>query len=380
MSAVEIDIDELRKLMEAAKARGTLEAGLDLCFQWAENANARIAELEQDLAYRKELAARWCSVAYKHGYEPCPDNPINASPTEAGAARAPEPDRPAIADWLDEQAQCLHDSHVWPPTGQILEPEIEEEVARVRQWATDLRSTNALSETTFQSRVQPWMQECFGAEIAGDRQERNHRFLEESLELVQACGCTADEAHQLVDYVFSRPVGEPHQETGGVMVTLAALCLANDLDMHRAGEDELARIWTKVPEIRLKHANKPPHSPLPATPDAATPLGDEQIDAAIRAWFNSRGSLYFTDPEDHPDWSTWRERMRGAVAALSTPALPMDELITEIVEDLRQGDDVMTLDDDPQPENWSEMVPLSTVESLLEKRLLAARHKGEGND
>ncbi|WP_255503068.1 hypothetical protein [Cupriavidus sp. UME77] len=115
----------------------------------------------------------------------------------------------------------------------------------------------------FQARVQPWMLECFGVEIAADAQERNHRFLEEALELVQACGATASEAHQLVDYVYGRPVGDKAQEVGGVMVTLAALCLAQGLDMHAAGETELARIWTKVEQIRAKQAAKPKHSPLP---------------------------------------------------------------------------------------------------------------------
>jgi len=109
----------------------------------------------------------------------------------------------------------------------------------------------------FQARVQPWMMACFGAMIAGDREERNHRFLEEALELVQSTGCTAHEAHQLVDYVYGRATGEPHQEVGGVMVTLAALCLANHLDMHDAAETELTRIWTKVEAIRAKQAAKP---------------------------------------------------------------------------------------------------------------------------
>jgi len=104
---------------------------------------------------------------------------------------------------------------------------------------------------------------CFGEKIAGDTDERNHRFLEEALELVQACSCTAHEAHQLVDYVYGRPVGEKGQEVGGVMVTLAALCLAQGLDMHTAGETELARIWTKVEAIRAKQAAKPKYSPLP---------------------------------------------------------------------------------------------------------------------
>lgn len=123
------------------------------------------------------------------------------------------------------------------------------------------------SREPFQQRVQPWLVACFGEMIAGDREERNHRFLEEALELVQACGCTRSEAHQLVDYVFSRAVGEKSQEVGGVMVTLAALCLAQDLDMAAAGETELARIWTKVEQIRTKQAAKPKHSPLPVAPE-----------------------------------------------------------------------------------------------------------------
>lgn len=117
--------------------------------------------------------------------------------------------------------------------------------------------------TTFQARVQPWLMACFGEMIAGDRKERNHRFLEEALELVQSLGCSAAEAHQLVEYVFGRQIGEPSQEVGGVMVTLAALCLANSLDMHQLAEIELARIWTKVDAIRAKQASKPQFGPLP---------------------------------------------------------------------------------------------------------------------
>jgi hypothetical protein len=137
--------------------------------------------------------------------------------------------------------------------------------------------TTALAESAkspsepFQARVAPWMQACFGPEISADTAERNHRFLEEALELVQATGCTAGEAHQLVDYVYGRPVGDPAQEVGGVMVTLAALCLANGLDMHANAETELARIWTKVEAIRAKQAAKPKHSPLPEATAALTP-------------------------------------------------------------------------------------------------------------
>ncbi len=115
----------------------------------------------------------------------------------------------------------------------------------------------------FQKRVSGWMQVCFGPKIAADTTERNHRFLEESLELVQSLGCTQSEAHQLVDYVFNRPVGEVRQECGGVMVTLAALSEAAQIDMNTCGDIELARIWTRVEEIRAKQEAKPKHSPLP---------------------------------------------------------------------------------------------------------------------
>ncbi|APR39986.1 hypothetical protein [Paraburkholderia sp. SOS3] len=123
----------------------------------------------------------------------------------------------------------------------------------------------AAADEPFQARVQPWMLECFGADIAADKLERNHRFFEEAGELVQSCGMTREEAHALVDYTWSRPVGEPVQEVGGVMVTLAALCLASGLDMHAAGEIELARISAPatMAKIRAKQAAKPKHSALP---------------------------------------------------------------------------------------------------------------------
>lgn len=123
----------------------------------------------------------------------------------------------------------------------------------------------------FQKRVIDWMMNCFSNEVCRDRIERNHRFLEEALELVQALGCTKSESHQLVDYVFDRPAGQVEQELGGVMVTIAALCGANDLDMATAGEAELDRIWTKIEVIRSKQAAKPKHSPLPGPAATADP-------------------------------------------------------------------------------------------------------------
>jgi len=153
-----------------------------------------------------------------------------------------------------------------------------------------VRAALASAPESFQARVQPWMMDCFGPEISADRQERNHRFLEEALELVQACGATASEAHQLVDYVFNRPIGEPAQEVGGVTVTLAALCLANGLDMHKAAETELARISEPAirDKIRAKQAAKPKHAPLP---EASAPVA-EKDDAALRKMWELAGGSF----------------------------------------------------------------------------------------
>jgi len=138
-------------------------------------------------------------------------------------------------------------------------------------------ATAVQHKAPWQDRVHSWMRVCFGELIAANRIERNHRFLEESLELVQACGCTQSEAHQLVDYVFGRPVGEIQQEIGGAMVTLAALCNANLIDMETAGDTELARCWENIDRIREKQAQKPKHSPLPGAPNEP---GADQKDCA----------------------------------------------------------------------------------------------------
>lgn len=145
------------------------------------------------------------------------------------------------------------------PSDDVLQESI---FAALGMISSTIEASQSKSES-FQARVAPWLEACFGKQVASDRVERNHRMLEEALELVQACGCSQQDAHALVDYTFGRPAGEPVQEVGGVMVTLAALCLANDLDMHKAGEAELSRVWGKIEKIREKQAAKPKGSPLP---------------------------------------------------------------------------------------------------------------------
>lgn len=116
---------------------------------------------------------------------------------------------------------------------------------------------------SYQDRVAQWIAECLPPEAGADRTERVHRLLEEAIELAQACGTSREDAIQLVDYVFDRPVGDQEQEVGGVMVTLAALCSAINISMDSAADKELERNWRRISSIRHKHATKPVDSPLP---------------------------------------------------------------------------------------------------------------------
>lgn len=109
----------------------------------------------------------------------------------------------------------------------------------------------------FQVRVHTWLTVCLGAATTADLVERRHRFLEEALELVQSTGCSREEVLQLVEYVYGRPPGEPGQEVGGVMVTLASLCTASGLDLEQAADTELSQVWNKMDKIRAKRKTKP---------------------------------------------------------------------------------------------------------------------------
>ena len=104
----------------------------------------------------------------------------------------------------------------------------------------------------FQEAVNRWAKECFGPTIAMNKAERNYRFIEESLELVQACGMTKEEVLKMVEYVFSRDKGSIGEEVGGTMITLAQLCTANNISLPQ----EMIRELNKVKEKRLKISHK----------------------------------------------------------------------------------------------------------------------------
>lgn len=133
------------------------------------------------------------------------------------------------------------------------------------------------SGSSYQARIHNWMVACFGDEVSADVLERGDRLLEEVFELLQSVNYPRDRVEALEGYVWSRQVGVPFQEVGGVMVTLAAFCEAHALDMAAAGEAEHDRVWTKVDKIRAKQAAKPTGSALPQAWPVARPIPDNLV-------------------------------------------------------------------------------------------------------
>jgi hypothetical protein len=184
--------------------------------------------------------------------------------------------------------------------------------------AAAIRACRFLND--FQLRVRAWTVACFGVSITEDKIERNHRFLEEALELVQALDCSREEAHQLVDYVFDRPAGKPMQELGGVMVTVAALANANQLDLDASSETELDRCWINLDRIRAKQAAKPKQGPLPAGHvSLLMRMHDSLIELLL---ILGRQFENFPAEPDSVAWKTAKGRLDRAYAVL-TDARPV---------------------------------------------------------
>jgi hypothetical protein len=117
-------------------------------------------------------------------------------------------------------------------------------------------------EVPYQERVKDWIGSTFSEEAVTDIPERCHRFIEEAIELVQALGMPKDDIIRHIVRTYSRPVGDPVQEVGGVMVTLNGLATAAGIDVLTAAETELSANIKNAEAIREKWLSKTVISPL----------------------------------------------------------------------------------------------------------------------
>lgn len=128
---------------------------------------------------------------------------------------------------------------------------------------------SASREVTFQDRVAKAHVALFHDDPT-DVPERVARFYEEATEAVQSLGMSEADAHALVSYTFSRPVGAPEKEIGAAALTLASLCVEAGYDMMACAEADLAALVTpeKIAKVRAKRATRHGRGPLPGL-DAA---------------------------------------------------------------------------------------------------------------
>lgn len=103
---------------------------------------------------------------------------------------------------------------------------------------------------SIQTQVAEWGAKAFSPGRYNNIVGRGDRFLEEVLELLQANGYPRERIPVLVDYTYGRPVGEPAQEVGGTVLTLAAYCNVIGVDMEAEAQREIDRV--NQPEVLAK--------------------------------------------------------------------------------------------------------------------------------
>jgi NTP pyrophosphatase (non-canonical NTP hydrolase) len=84
---------------------------------------------------------------------------------------------------------------------------------------------------------------------------RAMRLLEEATELAQAEGVGELEATLIVKKVYSKPIGDPVKEFGGVMITAAIYAHCRGLDMEESFMKEYERIMNVKIMNRVRQRN-----------------------------------------------------------------------------------------------------------------------------
>lgn len=129
-----------------------------------------------------------------------------------------------------------------------------------------------------QVRATTWCRRAFGDEVVDSLHERAARILEEAVELYQAEGGNLSFAQNIVEKVFSRPVGEPAQELAGVMVTTAIYAEVKHLSRSDLEMMEIVRVENMLaanPEhFRRRHAEKQTLGMSMGSPDPTQTMCD----------------------------------------------------------------------------------------------------------
>lgn len=105
-----------------------------------------------------------------------------------------------------------------------------------------------------QNKIDFWVKRCFGFQSL---RIRSLRFLEESIELVQASDITYEDCLRILEQVYNKPKGDPFDEIGDVVLNLASLSSWYGEDIEKSGYSTLYKLFSSDDgEIRKKQSEK----------------------------------------------------------------------------------------------------------------------------
>ncbi len=152
------------------------------------------------------------------------------------------------------------------PVAQLAAEALHEHLERGR--ARDRRQADVIA----------WARRAFGDDQAVSIPQRGLRLLEEAIEAFQAAGGEGVQGHELIDYVFGRPVGELRQELGGIGVTVLCLAAAAGISADEAERMEVERVLSKpLDYFRQRNAAKNAAGFLAAPLKVAAPADVDQL-------------------------------------------------------------------------------------------------------
>ena len=106
-----------------------------------------------------------------------------------------------------------------------------------------------------QAAVLEWVERTFGHDVAWHPGERLARFVEEALELAQACGMEQSDVQSLAAHVYAKPPGRIEREFGGVGITLLGLAAVYGVHADECEAAELERVLAIDPSTFVTRHN-----------------------------------------------------------------------------------------------------------------------------
>jgi hypothetical protein len=236
-----------------------------------------------------------------------------------------------------------------------------------------------------QDKVSTWGAACFGAEHMADHKVRALRLLEEAIEFAQSVEAPMEQCAKLVEYVYSRPSGEPKQELGGVGVGWVAAAAALSTTALEALRTEVERVSSKPrSHFTQRNQNKldagftgaaQPERPGPTLPSCAACGGDSRLMPVCQKCYSVVGGFKDAVAPQSAPGPQW-------ISVENPPDSPREVLVTSRSMNVYllasyHAAEKLWLDDDGEPcvpTDWCERPSLGSVAPPEAEREAPAPH------